>query len=66
MIERVQVAGAVIVVGCDATEVGAAVREATARGERAAAFIGSPEDPAFRTALDEMVEELYGPGDSNS
>ena len=66
MIERVEVDGAVIVVGSDATEVGVAVREAVAQGERVAAMIGSTEDPTFRAALDEMVEELFGSGDANS
>jgi hypothetical protein len=66
MIKRVEVDGAVIVVGPDATEVGAAVREAAAHGERVGAMIGSTEDPAFQAALDEMVEELYGLGDKIS
>lgn len=66
MIQRVQVDGAVIVVGPDASEVGEAVRAAAAHGERVGALIGSMEDPAFQRALDEMVEELYGLGDSNS
>jgi hypothetical protein len=66
MIQRVDVDGAVIVVGPDANEVGMAVREAQERGERVGAMIGSMDDPAFQAALDEMVEELYGLGDSNS
>ena len=66
MIERVDVDGAVIIVGADAAEVGAAVREATARGERVGAFIGSRDDPAFAPALDEMVAELYGLDGGNS
>ena len=66
MIQRVNVDGAVIVIGPDATEVGVAVRAAAERGERVGAMIGSIDDPAFQTALDEMVEELYGLGDSNS
>lgn len=66
MIQRLELEGAVIVVGPDAAEVGAAVRDATTHGERVGAFIGSPEDPAVQAALDEMVEELYGLGDSNS
>ncbi len=60
MIERVEVEGVVLIVGADATEVGAAVRAATTRGERVGAFIGSAEDPAFAVALDEMRAELYG------
>jgi hypothetical protein len=60
VIERVEVDGAVVIVGADAAEVGAAVREAEARGERVGAFVGSVEDPAFRAALDEMLGELYG------
>jgi hypothetical protein len=59
-IQRVEVHGAVIVVGSDAAEVGAAVREAEGRGERVGALIGSPEDPGFWPALDEMADELYG------
>lgn len=66
MIQRVEVDGAVIVVGPDATEVGATVRDAEAHGERVGALIGSMEDPAFRGALDEMAEELYGLGDTIS
>jgi hypothetical protein len=66
MIRRVEVEGAVIVVGPDANEVGEAVRAAVAQGERVGALIGSMDDPAFQRALDEMVEELYGLGDSNS
>jgi hypothetical protein len=66
MIQRLDVDGAVIVVGPDAGEVGAAVRDAAERGERVGAMIGSMDDPAFQAALDEMVEELYGLGDSNS
>ena len=66
MIQRVDVDGAVIVVGPDANEVGMAVRQAQERGERVGAMIGSMDDPAFQAALDEMVEELYGLGDSNS
>lgn len=66
MIQKLEVEGAVIVVGPDAAEVGAAVREAAAHGERVGALIGSTEDPAFQRALDEMVEELYGLGDSIS
>ena len=66
MIQRVDVDGAVIVVGPDANEVGMAVREAQERGERVGAMIGSMDDPAFQAALDEMVEELCGLGDSNS
>jgi hypothetical protein len=65
-IQRVEVRGAVIVVGPDAAEVGAAVREAEGRGERVGALVGSPEDPGFWPALDEMAEELYGLDDSNS
>ncbi|MGZ4755057.1 MAG: hypothetical protein ACXVKA_11020 [Acidimicrobiia bacterium] len=63
MIQRLEVEGAVIVVGPDAAEVGEAVRDAAAHGERVSALIGSVEDPAFQQALDEMVEELYGLGD---
>jgi hypothetical protein len=66
VIRRVEVEGAVIVVGPDAAEVGEAVRAATAQGERVGALIGSMDDPAFRQALDEMVEELYRLGDANS
>ncbi len=66
MIQRVEVDGAVVLVGPDATEVGAAVRDAADRGERVGVMIGSTDDPAFQAALDEMVEELYGLGDSNS
>jgi hypothetical protein len=66
MIERVEVDGAVVVVGSDANEVGTAVRELAACGERVGAMIGSVDDPEFQAALEEMVEELYGLGDSNS
>ncbi len=62
MIERVDVEAVAVFVGADAAEVGAAVRAATDRGERAAAFIGSTEDPGVRAALDEMLGELYGTG----
>lgn len=64
-LQRVEVNGAVIVVGPDAAEVGAAVREAADRGERVDALVGSPEDPGFRPALDEMADELYGRDDPN-
>lgn len=64
-LQRVEVHGAVILVGSDAGEVGAAVREAEARGERVGALIGSPEDPGFWPALDEMAHELYGRDDPN-
>lgn len=60
MIQRVEVDGVVVIVGPDAAEVGTAVREATARGGRVGAFIGSADDPAFAAALDEMRAELYG------
>jgi hypothetical protein len=63
MIQRLELEGAVIVVGPDAAEVGAAVLDAHAHGERVGAFVGSPDDPAVQAALDEMVEELYGLGD---
>ena len=64
-LQRIEVNGAVIVVGADAGEVGAAVREAADRGERVGALIGSPEDPGFWPALDEMAAELYGRDDAN-
>jgi hypothetical protein len=60
VIQRVEVDGAVLIVGADSAEVGAAVRAATASGERVGAFIGSVEDPAFAAALAEMRGELYG------
>ena len=63
MIQRLELDGAVIVVGPDAAEVGAALRDTTGDYERVGAFIGSPDDPAVQAALDEMVEELYGLGD---
>jgi hypothetical protein len=63
---RVDVPGAAIVVGPDAAEVGAAVREAVARGERIGALVGQPGDPEVQRALDEMAEELYGSDDANS
>ena len=66
MIQLVEADSAVIVVGPDPNEVGEAVRAATSRGERVCALVGSPEDPALQAALDEMVEELFGLGDSNS
>ena len=66
MIRRVEVDGAVVLVGADAAEVGADVRAAIERGERAGALIGSEDDPAVPAALAEMVDELYGTGDSIS
>jgi tryptophan synthase alpha subunit len=66
MIERIEVDGAVILVGADAIEVGVAVQQAVAQGERVAAMIGSTDDPAVRAALDEMLDELFKPGDANS
>ena len=65
-VRRVEVDGAVIVVGPDAADVGAALREGLARGERVGALVGSPEDPEVQRALDEMVAELYGSDDGNS
>jgi hypothetical protein len=58
VIERLETAGAVILVGPDAAEVGEAVRAATGV-ERVAGLIGSPDDPRVRAALDEMRRELF-------
>jgi hypothetical protein len=65
-LRRVEVNGVVVVVGPDAAEVGAAIREAAARGERVGALVGSPEDAEVLAALADMVDELYGVDDGNS
>jgi hypothetical protein len=59
VIERVDAGDAVVLVGPDATEVGEAVRDARARGERVGAVVGSPGDPEVRAAVTEMLSELY-------
>jgi hypothetical protein len=65
-VRRVEADGVVVVVGADAAEVGSAIREAAARGERVGALVGSPEDAEVLAALADMVEELYGVPDENS
>jgi hypothetical protein len=50
-------APAAVIVGEDGTEVGKIVADLTARGVRAAAFIGDPA--ADRDALIEMLTELF-------
>lgn len=65
-VQRVEAAGVVVLVGPDAAEVGAAVREAVSRGERVGALVGRPEDPEVRSALAEMVDELSGSPGGNS
>lgn len=60
MIERVDAGTAVVLIGADASEVGDAVRDAVARGERVAAVVGEPGDPEVRAAVAEMVAELFG------
>ena len=60
VIRRVAADGTVVFVGPDADEVGAAVREATAAGKRAAGLVGSIDGPAVARAVDEMVAELFG------
>jgi hypothetical protein len=62
VIERLETDDAVIFVGRDAAEVGAAVRGADDRYERVAGLIGAPEDPHVRAALAEMRDELFGSG----
>ena len=49
---------AVVVVGDDAPAAGALVAELSARGLRAAAFVGDPATE--RDALTEMLAELFG------
>jgi hypothetical protein len=61
VIERLETGDAVIFVGRDAAEVGAAVRGADDHYERVAGLIGAPEDPQVRAALAEMRDELFGP-----
>ena len=48
----------VVVIGPDATRVGAVVADLTARGLRTGAFVGDPASE--RDALVEMLAELYG------
>ena len=48
----------VVVIGDDATRVGAVVADLAARGLRAGAFVGDPA--AERDALVAMLAELYG------
>jgi hypothetical protein len=60
VIEKLETDDAVIFVGRDAAEVGAAVRAADDRFERVAGLIGEREDPVVRAALDEMRDELFG------
>ena len=66
MIERVEVDGAVIVVGPDAAR---GRRGGAGRGRAGRAGRGDDRldgRSGVPAALDEMVEELYGLGDSNS
>jgi hypothetical protein len=65
-VRRFEVNGAVVVVGADAAEVGSAIREAAARGERVGALVGSPEDAEVLAVLADMVDELYRSDDRNS
>jgi hypothetical protein len=62
VIERLETDDAVIFVGLDAAEVGAAVRAAGDHYERVAGLIGEPGDPVVSAALDEMRDELFGGG----
>jgi hypothetical protein len=62
VIERVETDDAVIFVGRDAAEVGAAVRGAGDRYGRVAGLIGAPDDPVVQAALEEMRDELFGSG----
>jgi hypothetical protein len=48
----------VVVLGRDATRVGALVADLQARGVRAGAFVGDPAQE--RDAVTEMLAELYG------
>ena len=48
----------VVVLGADATRVGALVADLESRGLRAGAFVGDPATE--RDALVEMLAELYG------
>jgi hypothetical protein len=60
--ERLETGDAVIFVGRDASEVGAAVRGADEHYGRVAGLIGAPDDPVVRAALEEMRDELFGSG----
>jgi hypothetical protein len=62
VIERLESDDAVIFVGLDAAEVGAAVRAADDHYDRVAGLIGERDDPVVRAALDEMRDELFGSG----
>jgi hypothetical protein len=62
VIERLETGDAVIFVGRDAAEVGAAVRGADDHYGRVAGLIGAPEDPVVQAALEEMRDELFGGG----
>ena len=51
---------AVVLVGSEAGDVGAAVRAATGQGERVGAFVVTNDQGDSEAALTEMVTELYG------
>ncbi len=59
LIRRVAADGTLVFVGPDADEVGAAVRQATSTGERAAGLVGSVDGPAVARAVDQMIAELF-------
>jgi hypothetical protein len=49
----------IVVVGDDASRVGATAATLEARGARVAGFVGDPTDHADADALAEMVAELF-------
>jgi len=51
-----------VVVDPDPVRVGAQVRERIARGERAAGFVGDPDDPALLAFVADVVRPDPGPG----
>ena len=50
----------VVLVGTDAGALGAAALELESDGTRAAVFVGDVTTPEGRTALQELVAELFG------
>gem|GEM_PF-5850161 len=51
---------AVVITGTDAVAVGTLLRSRRGAGARVAAFVGDPNRPEDRSALDEMIAELFG------
>jgi NAD(P)-dependent dehydrogenase (short-subunit alcohol dehydrogenase family) len=49
----------VVLVGSDATELGEIARTVDDAGARSAVFVGDPDEPADRSALAELLAEVF-------